>query len=407
MIFSQIVQQTEIIRKRAPKGSIKGIHPCPTCGTLYENATGKKKFCSKECRPKVDKTCLCCGKSFKAGKKSDKFCSSECQKQQVLKDRSEKLNGSEALTCLECGLVIGRSLVHHVRNKHGMSIAEYKAKHNVGAEGVFAESTRKKLKENIEGENNPWANHDGKFSPFSEKFVNYVDLDENAKAEKINETIRKANDGVVKANSLQYFLNQGHDEFTARSLLKQRQSTFSLQKCIDKYGEEDGKAKWQARQDKWQKTLLSKPLHEQEIINQNKVWKSGSMSKIAEELFEKINLPGARYGKRSENNLGEKMEIILADGKEKRIMIDFLFGNKVIEFFGDYWHANPKKYVEEDTIFKRRTGFISAKAVWQQDANRESQLRKLGYEVKIVWENDFRKDKEGVIKECLEFLNRN
>lgn len=54
-----------------------------------------------------------------------------------------------------------------------------------------------------------------------------------------------------------YWIKKG---FTEEALIKlnKEQSTFSKQKCIEKYGEEKGIEIWKKRQDKWQQTLNSK-----------------------------------------------------------------------------------------------------------------------------------------------------
>ena len=41
----------------------------------------------------------------------------------------------------------------------------------------------------------------------------------------------------------------------AKQKLKERQQTFTLEHCIKKYGEEEGKKRFEARQVKWQKSL--------------------------------------------------------------------------------------------------------------------------------------------------------
>lgn len=58
---------------------------------------------------------------------------------------------------------------------------------------------------------------------------------------------------------LDYWLKQTNgDVDLAMKLLHERQSTFTKEKCIARYGEAEGLKVWQARQDKWQKTLQSR-----------------------------------------------------------------------------------------------------------------------------------------------------
>jgi hypothetical protein len=116
---------------------------------------------------------------------------------------------------------------------------------------------------------NPYSNHGGKFSPFSKKFIKYEELDKNEKHVCISSFAK----GVAKTckergnlpMTLEYWQKRGFDEQTAKLKLKQRQRTFSLERCIKKYGEEKGIEIFNKRQEKWQNTLNSKS--EEEIIN--------------------------------------------------------------------------------------------------------------------------------------------
>lgn len=56
--------------------------------------------------------------------------------------------------------------------------------------------------------------------------------------------------------------------------------------------------------------------------------------------------------------------------------------NLVVEFYGDYWHANPIKYGPEDDIRG-----IAAKDKWALDAGRESSIIE-SHGLKIVWQSD-------------------
>lgn len=56
-------------------------------------------------------------------------------------------------------------------------------------------------------------------------------------------------------NNINYWMNLGFSESDANLKLSERQSTFSLKKCIEKYGEETGKELWVKRQEKWKKSL--------------------------------------------------------------------------------------------------------------------------------------------------------
>lgn len=66
---------------------------------------------------------------------------------------------------------------------------------------------------------------------------------------------------------IEYYLVRGMSENAARIALKERQTTFSLEKCIKQYGFETGTKIWEERQSVWQTTLKSKPLIELQRIN--------------------------------------------------------------------------------------------------------------------------------------------
>lgn len=62
--------------------------------------------------------------------------------------------------------------------------------------------------------------------------------------------------------------------------------------------------------------------------------------------------------------------------------------NLIIEFNGDYWHCNPKKY-DENYLHphKKKT----AKEIWEEDRIRVDNIKKHGYNLMIIWECDFEK----------------
>ena len=85
-----------------------------------------------------------------------------------------------------------------------------------------------------------------------------------------------------------------------------------------------------------------------------------------------------------------------------RSCVDFCNGDKVVEFFGDYWHANPSVYPEEYFNARKK---MKAVQIWQKDAERLQKIRDAGYKVKVVWERDFKRNPEKVIQECKEWLS--
>jgi len=86
-------------------------------------------------------------------------------------------------------------------------------------------------------------------------------------------------DKRVNNTDIKYYLNKGLSYENAEKALSERQATFSLQKCIDKYGEDIGLDVFNVRQTKWQNTLNNKPQEEIDRINISKGHKPNIDSK--------------------------------------------------------------------------------------------------------------------------------
>ena len=105
---------------------------------------------------------------------------------------------------------------------------------------------------------------------------------------------------------------------------------------------------------------------------------------------------------------------IYDDNQHRNYIIDFydVTKNLIIEFQGDYWHANPNKYKEDDILDFPNTKLIvnenskcTAKDIWRKDSERKSILKQLlNNPIYIeVWESDYKKDKVNIIKTILEY----
>jgi G:T-mismatch repair DNA endonuclease (very short patch repair protein) len=61
--------------------------------------------------------------------------------------------------------------------------------------------------------------------------------------------------------------------------------------------------------------------------------------------------------------------------------------NLIIEYFGDYWHCNPKKY-ESDFFNKKKNKF--AWELWDYDKKKIDLIKSYGYNLEVVWEGDLK-----------------
>jgi len=86
------------------------------------------------------------------------------------------------------------------------------------------------------------------------------------------------------------------------------------------------------------------------------------------------------------NNINDKAECnVFINGYN----VDIKYDNKIIEYFGDYWHCNPNKY---DANYYHQILKMTAQDVWDKDKLKIETLQKKGYDVKIVWEKDWNKE---------------
>ena len=64
--------------------------------------------------------------------------------------------------------------------------------------------------------------------------------------------------------------------------------------------------------------------------------------------------------------------------------------NLIIEYNGDYWHCNPKKYDKD--YFNEKKGKY-AWELWEYDEKKLELIRNFGYNLEVVWEDDYKSDK--------------
>jgi Zn ribbon nucleic-acid-binding protein len=270
------------------------LRKCDICGNEFQAKSSKAITCSPGCKQKrfrrlsglsVDgldlRNCVSCGTQYKPKKHKQSACSIACirkihnRKQAAIKN-AKAIEGIEndVPRCLICGYA-ARALHGHVLQTHNLTVTQYKAQFNVDDSSLYHASYIDCLSARTSGELNPAFDHGGKFSAFSENFVNYKGLDDKSKSEKIMSLVERSND-TKDANSSytvrkDYYLKQGLTDVEAASALSDRQTTFSLDICVERYGQEQGTNRWKARQQKW-------------LSN----YKKQNYSKISQDLFHEL-----------------------------------------------------------------------------------------------------------------------
>jgi len=69
----------------------------------------------------------------------------------------------------------------------------------------------------------------------------------------------------------------------------------------------------------------------------------------------------------------------------------------MIEYNGDYWHCNPKKYNKE---YYHKIKNKTAEQIWEYDLNKVDLIKNYGYNLEIVWETDYENNPK-IIEEIL------
>lgn len=182
----------------------------------------------------------------------------------------------------------------------------------------------------------------------------------------------------------------------------------TLEYFIDKYGPVEGPEKYKTVNAQKRLTLENFVRKYGEIEGEKRYVeyyrkKPSLFSKASQDMFRSIDAayqPAMEHSQYATKG-GEKKIVVIEDLMTKEYHVDFCFGNKIIEFNGEYFHADPRKYKPNDMILYATK---SASEIWERDLNRNRLISDLGYDIHIVWERDFYNSPEKTINECVEFL---
>ena len=179
----------------------------------------------------------------------------------------------------------------------------------------------------------------------------------------------------------EYYISRGYTLEEARKIIKieGQKRAFTLEKCIERYGEEEGIKRFNERQKKWMKSL-----HDAMMARGNTI----AQSNISMELFNKLTDLFPNTPHEYEYNIG-------------KYSYDLKLGNKIFEFNGDYWHANPNIY---DETFINKVSQKTAREIWNKDIDKIKTAEKAGFKVMTIWESDYKDNPAIVIKKCLQFI---
>jgi very-short-patch-repair endonuclease len=312
-------------------------------------------------------------------------------------------DNNEAVTCRICGDQCKRIYGKHLKFAHNnMTTVEYKnlfpgapimalcdrEKTTINSGKHMKEERYKKMfSEKIKGNKNP--NHKSNTSesdrrsrsPFSKDFIKYDGI-ENVE-EHISTFAKLAIKDRVSDTTLQYYVNKGYSINESEKLLKERQTTFSLRKCIQKYGYDDGHKKWMDRQEKWlknyQKVNYSKISQEMFISIYKELLNVGFFDKV---YFAKLDKNNNIH--ESKNNYEYRLKL-----NKSYILPDFFIPslNLILEFDGTYYHRDTTENKE-------------------REMRRDENIINSGYSVLHISEKEYNENKELTILKVVNFIQK-
>jgi hypothetical protein len=204
---------------------------------------------------------------------------------------------------------------------------------------------------------------------------------------------KKNKEGKINSpRRIEYWLSRGFSEEESKKKVSEGQNKFSLNKCVEKYGEE-GEEIFNKRQKKWQESLYK-----------NGNLKSG-YSKVSQDLFFELLKYYENIEELNYVMFAKKGGEFVLTNNEGFYRYDFtdLLSKKIIEYNGDNYHANPKIYTQNETPNPFRKN-ITSDDIWKKDDIKVKLANKCGFDILVIWDSEYKKDKEKVIEKCLKFL---
>ena len=194
----------------------------------------------------------------------------------------------------------------------------------------------------------------------------------------------------VNTTQIGYWLKKGYSQEESEYKIKERQKTFTIEKCIQKYGKSEGLNIWTERQKNWSEKI--------EIMHKDGLFvkfRKEPYSNSEIELFSEVSKNFDKF------YFGDNQFYRYIKDIGKTFAYDFVCKKKVIEFNGDYWHCNPLIYKED---FFNKSKQMFAKDIWNYDKIKIDSIEKLGYKALIIWEYDYNNNKQKVVQQCIDFI---
>lgn len=295
------------------------------------------------------------------------------------KRAQELLIVEDALKCQLCEFQSASSLISHITRTHKLSAKEYRNRFPGCVLQRQANSSKEKLSLSMK-----------------EKYQN-------------DEAYREAVlEGRSFPSEIKHWTRKGHSESEAKRLVSEYQTKAGL--AQNDYPEL--KAQQSERNSGNKNPMSLTSLAERHNVSlkeasnltpcygrredKHPMWGKKHTVEALEKIASAPHLANPDYRSKPERDLESfcaTLDRVKHNVRIGRWNVDVLFENQklIIELFGDYWHVNPQKYDANyvHPLFKK-----TATELWTRDARKLAELTSLGYEVIVIWEREWKRDRE-------------
>lgn len=284
------------------------------------------------------------------------------------------LNLHEWIECKCCGYR-AKEIATHVINVHDLTVAQYKEKYHAGVKC-------QKSCDRVKGANNPGYQHGGKLSCFSKNSTKGFDQTAYDKMRKKNKITANTHPNNQR-NRANFESGEAFSKSQARDL-----NWFQ-----SKFGIEDGSRRHALKTQRWLATLDSKSDKEKARIHKLRGSSPGAISKAEKEIFEHLKSAG----------IDVESQFSLPKCDTSWFRYDIRAKRRIIEYNGTYWHCDPSKF--QSNYFHARIK-KTATEIWDKDSDKIQAAEAAGYDVLVVWEREYKKNKTEVLERCKSFLTQ-
>lgn len=250
--------------------------------------------------------------------------------------------------------------------------------------------------------------HGRSFGKRLEGFIERFGEEEGAKA------YSERSERYSYSHSIEAYVDRYGDKAEEIMKIHNESKSLSLDKFISRYGEEDGKRRYEDYRAKSSRSRSLEGYIEKygpeegpkmyELHARSRM-SSGRVSKLSVDLFDKVtselyglvNLSNVHYGMDEHFKATGKRNGDINGGR----YLDFTISSyKIdIEFDGDYWHPT----ITAEDIIEFSTGVVRDWDVLNE-LSREYALTKLGWKILHIKERDYRQNPEREVKKCVDFI---